>query len=122
MALEDVGDGCLLDGQKLTIINEGISEEIDEVFFGKCGEDAVVFLGGFCLGIGCIAHDEDVDAARLLFLSGDLRNFCMIGYAEIDEGRELGSDLSGEIAKLFAIFCEAADGVGICGIVGLAQK
>ena len=46
----------------------------------------------------------------------------MIGYAEIDEGRELGSDLSGEIAELFAIFCEAADGVGICGIVGLTQK
>ena len=122
MALKDVGDGGLLDGQQFAIVDEGIGEEIDEVFFGKCGEDAVVFLGGFCLVIGCIAHDEDIDAARLLFLSGDLRNFCMIGYAEVDEGRELGGDLSGEIAELFAIFCEAADGVGICGIVGLAQK
>ena len=53
MALEDVGDGGLLDGQEFTIINEGIGEEIDEVFFRKRGEDAVVFLSGFCLGIGC---------------------------------------------------------------------
>ena len=94
MALEDVGDGGLLDGQQFPIIDKGIGEEIDEVFFRKRGEHAVVFLVGFCLGIGCIAHDEDIDAARLLFLSGDLRNLCMIGYAEVDEGRKLGSDLS----------------------------
>ena len=42
MALKDVGDGCLLDGQQFAIVNEGIGEEIDEVFFRKRGENAVV--------------------------------------------------------------------------------